>query len=347
MKKLLLFFVVALSLFFIISANAVEEESEDYIIKKGDTLWGISNAELEDTFLWPKLWNVNPHIFNPDLIYPGSKIRIPSREELMSIPSIPMRRPSPSKKTTEPKTVYKIPKKPLRKHIIDKTLFITSGWIADEFPAIGELVYSPGDRKILSKNNVAYLKFPEEEKPSLASIGKTPSLTVAKKVKVKSNDKFYVIRNVKLVKHPETGEEVGHQIRVAGILELVGTDSEMPKAKISEAFEEINIGDGLLPYFEMVPPLESASPRKPNVKGHIVESHLNSVLSAEGRIIFLDKGIVDGIEPGDVFSVFSESPTKRPIGKIQVVSLQSSTSGAVILESEQEILIGANWGQRK
>ena len=52
-------------------------EYKDYTVAKGDTLWDISNNELKDPFLWPKVWKENPEIKNPDLIYPGQKIRIP------------------------------------------------------------------------------------------------------------------------------------------------------------------------------------------------------------------------------------------------------------------------------
>ena len=52
-------------------------EYKDYTVTKGDTLWDISENELKDPFLWPKVWKENPEIKNPDLIYPGQKIRIP------------------------------------------------------------------------------------------------------------------------------------------------------------------------------------------------------------------------------------------------------------------------------
>ena len=54
-----------------------KDEKNIYIIVKGDTLWDISNSFLKDPFLWPLIWKVNPYIANPDLIYPGQKIRIP------------------------------------------------------------------------------------------------------------------------------------------------------------------------------------------------------------------------------------------------------------------------------
>ncbi len=49
-----------------------------YTIKQGDTLWDISNAYLKDPFLWPFVWKANLYITNPDLIYPGNKLVIPS-----------------------------------------------------------------------------------------------------------------------------------------------------------------------------------------------------------------------------------------------------------------------------
>ena len=45
-----------------------------YIVKQGDTLWGISGIYLEKPWLWPELWDVNPQIDNPHLIYPGDEL---------------------------------------------------------------------------------------------------------------------------------------------------------------------------------------------------------------------------------------------------------------------------------
>ena len=47
---------------------------ETYIVKKGDTLWGISGMYLREPWLWPELWDVNPQIDNPHLIYPGDEL---------------------------------------------------------------------------------------------------------------------------------------------------------------------------------------------------------------------------------------------------------------------------------
>lgn len=47
-----------------------------YVVVKGDTLWDISALFLDQPWLWPKLWRLNPEISNPHLIYPGDIISL-------------------------------------------------------------------------------------------------------------------------------------------------------------------------------------------------------------------------------------------------------------------------------
>jgi LysM repeat protein len=68
----------------LIISSAFGQESEaptdaTYVVKKGDTLWDISFSLWGDSFQWPKLWQANPSISNPDLIYPGNVLTIPDR----------------------------------------------------------------------------------------------------------------------------------------------------------------------------------------------------------------------------------------------------------------------------
>lgn len=333
MKKLFYFlFIISLALFivsvnpfgiiFSTGVNAQDKTPEDYTIKKGDTLWDVSDSKLEDSFLWPKLWKVNPQIENPDIIYPGDKIRIPSREELMRLftevkEEVPVEEP----------VIIEKPELPIE-YIVDFNRYLASGWISAEYPGIGEIISSPTSRTVFGSNDMVYLK--------------TDGSTAV-------GDKFFVIRDVKEVKHPKTGKSLGHQLKVTGILEVIGMDgrsNDIPKAQITTAFEDSVVGDGLTPYSEIDLPVVPDIVRTPNVRGYIVETYTNSLMAHKGDIIYLDKGQNDGLKVGDIFSALSDTPVERSIGRIQIITLQPTTSGATVLKSGEDIKIGDEWGKK-
>lgn len=79
---MILYICVALSGVYVLSASARitphegDEETTLITIEKGDTLWDLCQKHLKDPLKWRDLSQYNDFT-NPNLIYPGEKLRIP------------------------------------------------------------------------------------------------------------------------------------------------------------------------------------------------------------------------------------------------------------------------------
>jgi hypothetical protein len=52
------------------------DHPDRYVVVKGDTLWDISGRFLDNPWQWPSVWQANPQIDNPHLIYPGDEVSL-------------------------------------------------------------------------------------------------------------------------------------------------------------------------------------------------------------------------------------------------------------------------------
>lgn len=327
---LLAIVMIAGSLFASLTVHSQDQEHKEHTVSRGETLWTISSKEIVDPFLWPKIWKENPEIKNPDLIYPGQKIRIPLyliQKEVTPQPrgeAMPEAKPEakPEIKTAEepsPKKIVPVTKD----YLVDMDTLISSGYIAESVESRGEIIGAPTERAYFGRGDYAYIKTSE------------PSVT---------GDRFYIIRSTGRVNHPETGAMLGYLIDVAGTAEVIGKESGQTKVRITASFSEVQVGDLLEIYYEMEQPFLTDKPRTITLSGFIVATKQRRLTNAQYSIVFIDKGKRDGLEVGDMIDITATNRYSIPNGLIQVIAAHEKTATAVVRRSEKEVQVGDKIG---
>lgn len=327
---------------------------EEYVVQRGDTQWDIASERLENPFLWPKVWQVNPEIKNADLIYPGQIIRIPIdllkpefRPETVSVP--PPSPVAPVEETPEVEVpeeppvetaapVTPVPEPEGKEIEIAKGRFLASpeiiaaaGMITDSMPNAGKILGSYNEHMLFGKGDEVYVNAPGAV----------------------AGQRFSVYREVRKVKHPAKGGTVGTLYEILGSVEITSIEEGGTVAVVTSSFTAIENGALLAEYFEEEPPIINEMPATPDITGYVVETRDLKSAVGDYDIVYLDRGENHGVSTGDVFSIIRSSEDirelqgtkiEREISRIQVIRTLPKTSTALIFEGIQEGRRGDRFG---
>ena len=297
------FVVLTLSALTLVQAQqgdtlAIRNDSpQSYVVVEGDTLWDIAGVFLEQPWLWPEIWQVNPQIANPDLIYPGDRL------ELFFIDGEPrvtvQRGGSPAGQTG-------------RSAITDTDLDLVrlSPQVRREpllspVPAISLESISP----YLSKNRILHVSALDNAPTLLASRSETQFSREGDVVFARGNwtpgiSNYEIVRPDKEIEDPLTGEIIAIQARLIGRASLLDNNDGQATLIIESNIEEVRQGD----YFVVGESMTLASRYFPvapafDVNASILDIDFGRSAGGKNATLIIDLGEQDQIEVGNLLSL--------------------------------------------
>lgn len=265
---------------------------ERYTVAQGDTLWDISARYLQDPWLWPEIWQVNPTIENPHLIYPGDILSLIYGADGKPRVTVSERGKPTVKLSPEARSErldQAIPAIPMdvvgpflsRARVMDKEEYDNSPYI----------VAFQDDKIIAADNDKAYVRGEID--------GDIKRYTV-----IRIGEPY---RNPGAKKNEILGYEM---LEVATAhLETVGDPSSF---KLATSNREVLAGDRVIPMSDS----DMIDQFVPHPASGDLEGVIIAVLDGVSRIgpyhtVVLNIGTVDGIESGHVFDVMQSGRTVR------------------------------------
>lgn len=283
-----------------------------YTVQKGDTLWDLSEKFSDSPWVWPDLWNENKQISNPHWIYPGERIRLYHKKWMDTVAK---------KQELEVKPYFYYPEI-ARVGFIRKQAVIPSG----------SIFKVKDDKKMISTNDLVYIG--QNEGNALLPPG----------------GKYTVYRTFKPIKDKETKEYIGIQHYLVGVVEIIQNEHGFSLARVIQNFDAIKVGDHVMPYEKKWPEITLTDSIK-GLDGKIIKSENSEVIFATDDIAFINKGKVDGVTPGQMYSVYYQDEKNingknvvlPPVeyGKLIVLLTKETTSTVLITDSDKSIEPGA------
>lgn len=315
MKKLVLGMLTACLLAGPFASSMAEEPElksnypNTYTVRRGDTLWDISETFLKNPWMWPEIWHVNTQIDNPHLIYPGDVIRliyVDGEPRLMLDRGERVVKLNPQTRVIEgDDAISTIPLSAINS-------FLSRSRIVE----VGELEQAPyvvagEDRRlIVGAGDNLYARGTFEDQ--LATYG--------------------IYRKGDLYRDPATKEILGVQALDIGTAKLRGIEGEIATMAVVRTTEEVRIGDRFLAQEER--PIDSYfQPSSPEQEVNGVILAVEGGVSQVGKldVVVINRGRREAMKIGDVLAVYKRGGELRDRVKGDTVVLPDERAGLLMI----------------
>jgi len=296
-----------------------------YTIKKGDTLWDLAFSFLGNPFEWQRIWEINPYIKNPDLIYPGDRLAIPGRTGSSS---------------GEPVPAGLIPSETLGALDLNKN---SSGTAAADYGYPGDLAFleSLKRKNVLSEEQLSSAPFLWTERNARGQIypgnGRIDapksgaSYQLFGKVHITVHDGEYragdTLAVYKSLRFVEFKGKTANLVKLAGKIVVLDVFPKKMTALLVSMNDVVTGGERVarIQHHASIV-IDSLVPPSSVISAAIFTRVEETESPYPFQMCILDKGSTHGVDPGDVFAVYSSGNKQLSVvGIIVHVTGESST----------------------
>jgi hypothetical protein len=255
---------------------------ESYVVKRGDTLWGIAKVFLRDPWFWPEIWQVNPQIQNPHLIYPGDTLRL---VYIQGRPTIMVQRGDAAR------VLPRVRSQPLEGAVT-----------AIPYATVAAFMSKPS---VLAKEQIKDAPYVLATRDMHVVMSDGDTLYARGfSGPVEIGTHYNVVRVGDALRDPDDGNRVvgydgiftgaGHVTRAGDPATLLMTES----ARETEAGDKLFAGGVDVP-LDFIP-----SAPKVKTNGHIIAVSNGVTVIGQYEVVVINRGAADGLAPGNVLAVF-------------------------------------------
>jgi LysM repeat protein len=283
MSRKILIFLVALALVPWVAADEVQlrpDHPGTYTVQQGDTLWDIAGRFLTQPWQWPQIWEVNPQIANPHLIYPGDVLALTYKDgrPLLSVANRNIKLSPTIRETRHDDAIRALPLDAVQQFLSRPRVVSES-----EIQQAAYIVGSKDEHLAFGSGNRVYVR----------GLGEP------------TTNKFSIFRPGGPYRDPDTQEILGYAAEHVGdaILERVGDPATI---FIVNAGKEVLKGDRLMPQSkDEIPEFIPHAPGGP-VAGKIISVVDGLSQVSLHQVVVLNRGGTDGLEPGHVLAIYQD-----------------------------------------
>ncbi len=291
---------------------------EVYTVVKGDTLWDISGRFLERPWLWPEIWQVNPQIDNPHLIFPGDRLRLVYVD---GAPRIVVDRGDASR-------TYKLgPGGTVKLKPAIRATPLESAIPAISLDAIqGFLVQN----RVVEPETLVRAPYVVDGESERIVLGAGDRLYV--RGELADSESYNFVRKGPVYVDPETNEILGQEATYIGLGSVVATEDEISTFFVSSTREEVQIGDRVLPTEERrVDSTFYPSGPEGEIDGDIISVFSGVTQIGQYDVVVINRGARENLEVGNVLAIYRKGALARDRVANETIRLPSERAGLLMI----------------